>query len=353
MAKQTVNINNQPNWFLIGVFCTVVAVVFFQPFLAPIALAAVFASLFFPLYRRLSKHINNKIAAGLTMGTSILVVLIPIIFMLILALQQAFSLASTLSNIEYEPGAPLYETVQSIGQSVGTVLPPEAVESTQKTIKEFVTETLPYVITQLVKTLGAIVAAAPQLITSAIIYGFMFNIFLLYRKDIFDFFIAASPFSEKESGRYLQRASLIITASLKGQFIIAFTTGVTSALLLFLLDMQQYFLPMTILLTILGMVPLGGGIVMIPIALFAMASGNFWPGLWVFLIYTCVICNFDNFMRPRLIPKDAGMLQALAVVATFSGLYYFGIMGIVYGPLIVILLMTTAQIYLDHKQQAE
>ncbi len=295
---------------------------------------------------------KDKIAASLTMITSILIFLLPLLFIGVLAIQQAFNLAETVSNLKYEPGSSFYETVQTIGDSVGTILPAEAATGTETTIKEFIQQTIPFVVSQTIKVIAAIAASAPQLITSAIIYGFMFNIFLLYHRDIRNFVITASPFSEEDSGKYLQRASLIVTASLKGQFIISLVSAVSSALLLFILGLQPYFLPLVILFTILGMVPLGSGIVVVPISLFAMASGNFWPGFWVFMIYSLVICNFDNVMRPRLVPKEAGMIQALAIIATFSGIYYFGLMGIVYGPLVVILLMTTAQIYLDHKQPA-
>ncbi len=343
--------DSQPNWFYIGIFCIVVAFVFFQPFLAPIALSAVFAYLLFPMYNWLRKRMKDKVAASLTMVSSILIFLLPIIFIIVLAVQQAFNLAETVSNLEYKPGSSLYVSIHAVGDTVGTILPPDAADGAERSLREFIQQTIPFIISQSIKIIAAIAASAPQLITSAIIYGFTFNILLVYHKQIKHFLITASPFSEEDSGKYMYRAGLMVSASLKGQFIISFVTAVSSAFLLFLLGLQPYFLPLTILFTILGMVPLGSGIVVVPISLFAMVSGNFWPGLWVFLIYSFVICNFDNVMRPRLVPKDSGMIQALAIIATFSGIYYFGIMGIVYGPLIVIGLMTTAQIYLNHKQR--
>ena len=97
----------------------------------------------------------------------------------------------------------------------------------------------------------------------------MFTTFILHHESIKKFIHAASPFSKEENTDYFQKAGLIVTASLKGQFVIAFTTAVSSALLLFVLGFQPYFIPLTILFTILGMVPLGSGIVVIPIALFA------------------------------------------------------------------------------------
>ena len=98
------------------------------------------------------------------------------------------------------------------------------------------------------------------------------------------------------------------------------------------------------------MVPLGSGILMIPIIIVAMLMGQFWEGFWVLVIYLVVICNFDNFIRPKVIPKKANLLPALTTLSTFCGLYYFGILGIVYGPLIAVILITTIDVYTDYQK---
>lgn len=345
--------NTQPNWFLIGVFCVVIAFIFFMPFLAPIALSAVFASLLYPLFIFLSKHMNQRIAASLTMMTSILLFILPLLFISVLVIHQFTSLVASLSSAEYKPGAPLYEAAQTVGKGVDAIVSPEVAKEIQQNLHVFVSKTLPGLMNMSLQFILQIASSIPQLITDIIVYAFMFSTFLLHHKSIRNFIQAASPFSEDENADYFQKAGMIVTASLKGQFVIAFTTAVSSALLLFVLGFGPLFIPMTIVLTILGMVPLGSGIVVIPIALFNMLSGNFWPAFWVLLIYLLFICNIDTILRPHLIPKKAGMLPALTVLATFSGIFYFGLMGIVYGPLIVILLTTTAQIYLARQKDRQ
>jgi len=160
------------------------------------------------------------------------------------------------------------------------------------------------------------------------------------------------PFDDSSIEKYFEKSGLIVTASLKGQFVISIVTAITSTLLLCLFfGIWQYFVVIVIILTLLGMVPLGSGVVVIPIALIEMFTGNFWAGFWVLLIYLVVICNIDTVLRPHLIPKKANLIPAVTTLATFSGIYYFGIMGIIYGPLIVILLTTTIEIYTSDKRQ--
>ncbi len=98
------------------------------------------------------------------------------------------------------------------------------------------------------------------------------------------------------------------------------------------------------------MVPLGSGIIMIPLAYCRYADGAILGGFAVLVIYILVICNIDNFMRPHLIPKKAKLLPAVITLSTFCGLYYFGILGIVYGPLVAILLTTTLDAFLLRRQ---
>lgn len=151
---------------------------------------------------------------------------------------------------------------------------------------------------------------------------------------------------------YAEKSGLIVTASLKGQFVISIVTAITSTLLLCVfMGIWQYFIFFVIGLTLLGMVPLGSGIIVIPIAFVVMLTGDFWTGFWILLIYLVVICNIDSVLRPRLIPKKANLIPAITTLATFSGIYYFGILGVIYGPLIVVLLMTTAGIYASTRQQ--
>jgi predicted PurR-regulated permease PerM len=50
-------------------------------------------------------------------------------------------------------------------------------------------------------------------------------------------------------------------------------------------------------------------------------------------------------MRPRLVPKSARLDPALMILAVFSGIALFGFIGIVIGPIIMILITTTLQIY--------
>src|SRR5262249_4882590 len=74
--------------------------------------------------------------------------------------------------------------------------------------------------------------------------------------------------------------------------------------------------------------------------------GNIAGGVFVILWHLLVVTNIDNFLRPVLVPKDARLNSALMLLAVFAGLAMFGPWGIVIGPVLMILIVTTIDVYL-------
>jgi hypothetical protein len=93
-------------------------------------------------------------------------------------------------------------------------------------------------------------------------------------------------------------------------------------------------------------VPLGSGIVTIPFGIGMMFFGNIAGGLFVVLFHIFAITNIDNFLRPILVPKEARLDSALMLLSVFSGIAMFGFFGIIVGPVLMILIVTTISVYL-------
>jgi predicted PurR-regulated permease PerM len=66
----------------------------------------------------------------------------------------------------------------------------------------------------------------------------------------------------------------------------------------------------------------------------------------VILFHVIVVTNIDNFLRPILVPKQARLDAALMLLAVFAGIAMFGAWGIVIGPVLMIVIVTTISVYL-------
>jgi predicted PurR-regulated permease PerM len=74
--------------------------------------------------------------------------------------------------------------------------------------------------------------------------------------------------------------------------------------------------------------------------------GNIIGGAFVVLWHLVVVTNLDNFLRPILVPRDARLNPALMLLAVFAGIAMFGPWGIVIGPVLMIVIVTTIDVYL-------
>ena len=64
------------------------------------------------------------------------------------------------------------------------------------------------------------------------------------------------------------------------------------------------------------------------------------------VFHLIVVTSIDNVLRPFLVPKSAHLSPALMLLSVFAGLGMFGFWGIVLGPVLMIIIVTTISVYL-------
>jgi predicted PurR-regulated permease PerM len=157
------------------------------------------------------------------------------------------------------------------------------------------------------------------------------------------------PLGTKASNTYLQKMGATTTAMVRGQFVIAICQGFAEALILQIAGVDHLFFFMFFLFTLLSIIPLGSGIVAIPVGIVMLLTGNIWQGVFVLLGHFLIVTNIDNVLRPRLVPREVRLNSALTMLGVFAGLAMFGFLGIVIGPVIMILITTTVGMYLESR----
>jgi predicted PurR-regulated permease PerM len=81
-----------------------------------------------------------------------------------------------------------------------------------------------------------------------------------------------------------------------------------------------------------------------PIAGIYILSGQLWKGIILAIFQILVVGEIDGLLRAQLIPKDIRMSVFITFIAIFGGLALWGIWGLIYGPVIFILLLTTIEV---------
>lgn len=343
-------------WFIIAMLALVGAFIFLWPLLSIIAFAGVMAYCFLGPYRWLARRMKNGTAATVATILSVAVVVVPLTVILILSVVQCVQLINELAASSGSSADTLNSSTQQVVNTVNSAL--AGLNSGQpvlssESVTQFVRETLPGLLKAGTSIVIGFVGSIPILLTTVILYSFLVSAFLYNNEKIRETLKSLSPFEPGSSDHFLDRVGNMITGAIKGQFLMGAILGVSSASLMFIIGLGDYFFFFAIIFTLLSMVPLGTGIIVMPLAILAMVTGQFWQGFWVLFLYLVVVCNMDNVLRPKLIPKKARIEPVLIVLATFAGLFHFGFIGVIYGPVITVILLTTLELYSEYRNKSK
>ncbi len=331
---------------------TAIAIVFGAYFLRHYGLLIVFAGIvafmFNPIYQRLLKRGKKpSSAASITFLVTLVAMIIPITIVLIVTVYQIGGLVDSIKN--FSGGTNFTDLLNSIINQINRVLDSIGItyQLTLAEVQNALSEAIKNFGSSIAHSLTSTISSFASFFTIAIIYIYVFMSLLVNQDKLINTFHDINPLGKHISKLYAERTAVMTKAMARGQFIIAAVQGTTDAILLALAGLHSLFFFFVVLLTALSIIPLGGGIVAIPIGIGMILTGHIWQGALVIVGHILIVTNEDNIMRPKLVPKEARLDPALTLVSVFSGLAMFGFLGIVIGPVVMILIVTTIQVFME------
>ncbi|MDE3253999.1 MAG: AI-2E family transporter, partial [Bacteroidota bacterium] len=106
-----------------------------------------------------------------------------------------------------------------------------------------------------------------------------------------------------------------------------------------------------ILTGIASIIPIvGTGLIWIPIGIYLLAINQTWEGFFVLSWGLVVLSSMDNIVRFVLARQMANVHPVITVLGVIIGINYFGITGLVFGPLIISYFVILLQIYYTEYQ---
>ena len=330
---------------------TVIAILFAAYFLRRyfilIVVAAVVVYLFSPLYNRLTKRMGTGLSATLTLLAVFASVIVPVGLIGLLAVVQITEMVRSVAAwVEKTDLSTLGDkTLKFVNELLARVpfaditVTPEMLRKAMTTVAQKGGE---YLLHLLQGAAGGVVGG----ITAAILFIYVF-ISLLTNKDAVQRLIRQlNPLGEEVTDLYLAKMGAMVGGTVKGQFIIAVCQGVAGAISIYIAGFHDGFFIFAVILSALSVIPLGSGIISIPFGVGMILFGNVFGGIFVIAFHIIVVTNIDNFLRPILVPREARLDSALMLLSVFAGIGMFGAFGIVIGPVLMIVIVTTISVYL-------
>ncbi|MBT6690099.1 AI-2E family transporter [archaeon] len=304
-----------------------------KPIIMPIIFGLLFAYIFGPIYRFLNKIVKNQnIAAFIIIAGLILIVLIPTIYFVPAIVSQAFEISVMIQNLN------LTEVVQIFIK--GNIASTIAI-NLDNIIGQFFT-------TFLVQFKNLLLNL-PSLAFQFAVFLFTFYFATRDAENLGTYIRSLSPFSKPTETRLLQEFRGITNAIVFGQVLIGITQGLALGAGLFFLGVPNA-LVLTFMASLLSIIPiLGSWLIWLPTSIYLLVSGQTFAGVFLLLYGALFVSSIDNLLRPYLLSRRSTLPIALSLIGTIGGFLFFGIAGLVLGPLIIAYTLIIIEFYRQGK----
>lgn len=334
---------------LLGVFVIVLYLMYriLQPFLMPILLAVVLFTLLDPLNQTLLVRFGGRanlsaliVCLGLT-----LVLVVPLVLLTIALARQAGDLYVFLRDPDTVARLRAWADPQTnpriaqleswLPASVRTVdVWPRVSEQAQAVS---------------LGVLGGITAMVGTLFGFIVDYFIVFfGLFFLLRDSTYfaDAVRRISPLGAREELMFVATFRDVTNATVVGTLVTAAVQGFLSGLIYLILGVPNAVLWGT-LTGLTSLVPVvGTAAVWIPLGLYLAFTGAPYRALILLIFEVVVVGSVDNFLRPLLIEGRVKMHTLVVFFSILGGITYFGIFGMILGPLVFAIGLTFFEVYL-------
>jgi predicted PurR-regulated permease PerM len=318
-----------------------------HPFLGVIAIALVTFVMLKPLYNWFigRKRIKGRtrVATTLTLLSFILIILIPLFVIGFLLFAQASDLLDEIAaaGVEFS----LANMIETIEQFLEQIPALRDIEIDGEKLAMALLELAVWALSGLANLAVALGASLPSLFVGTIIFFIVIATLLPHSDDLEQRAQELSPLGINITQIYMLKASEMIVSVVKGVFLLAVIQGLIMGVFYWLAGVP-FVLFFTLLSMAFALLPVVGiSFIVLPMALIFFLTGNPTSAVLVLVGFYVFVNPTDLTLRPRLVSKEAYLNFTLMLLALFGGLAVGGLLGMIYGPVIMIMFMTTIDIY--------
>ncbi len=191
--------------------------------------------------------------------------------------------------------------------------------------------------------------------------GFIFHSFVMFFA-LFFFFVDGEeigtmikdsiPLRKKYRELIVEKFKKITSGVVYGQLLTSLIQGILAGIGFYIFDLGSPILfglitAFTSLFPFVGAIGvwLPATIVKIVYSISIDNAAGVWQGIGMIIYGSFIVSMVDNFIRPKFIGDKAKLHPILAFVGVLGGISVFGIIGLLLGPLIMALLVSTIDIY--------
>ncbi len=334
-------------WFFLALFLASAFMLgkLLWPFLSVIVMGAVVTSLFKPVYKFFNRKMSSDFSSLLTCILVFIILFLPTLLFVGLLSKEAFGL--------YQMGksAAISDQFRSLFEN-STVL-----EKANLLLANFDltinADHLNKAISELGKFVGLFLYQQASSIASNVLKFFVYFFFMLLviyylfidGDRLMAFIMDLSPLPNEQDEKLIQKFKDMAGAVIVGNGVGGLIQGSAGGIVFWIFGLKSAFM-WGVIMSLLAFIPIiGVGVVFIPTAAFLILKGRIAAGIFFVVYYMILTVGVDNLLKPRLVGQQVKMHTLLVFFSIIGGLKMFGIIGIIYGPLVITAFLTLTEIY--------
>jgi len=319
---------------VILILLIVLAIFLLRPLLLSIVAGIILAFIFAPIYKWSNKYIKSKNLLALLFSIClVLLIILPVIFLALPLLEQAIKIYLASEHVD-------------IISLIGRLFPILTASEIPIIIQSLFDSSISRMLNSLTNFLSIDNLVNYSLKSFVVLFTFFFA--LRDKEQIILYVKRLLPFSKETEKKLFERSRGITSSVIYGQVVVGILQGIIAGIGFFIFGVPNALF-FTLLASIAGILPiLGTALVWVPIAIFLLVGGNTFSAIGVVII-GLFASTIDNLIRPLIVSKKTKMHPAVVLIGMIGGLFLFGVLGLILGPLILAYLIIIVEIYKNQR----
>ncbi len=326
----------RPFLFFLILGSIIAILLLFRPFLIHIIIATVLVSVFYRWYEKLAIFLwGKKYLASFVMCLALLlIVIIPITNLIFYAGKRAL--------VAYDSVGGIISQADSLQQGFFDRV--DLSDANKEIVRNFIVDITKNISDWLISGTTAIVKGTSNFIVSLFMIFLTMFFFFVEGREMAKKLILWSPLPNKYDLEIIKKFRTVSQTALISVFVTAFAQGFLGGVGFLVIGWPFIFT--FIIMAFLSLIPyIGSSIFYIPVAIYLIASGQVWQGIFIIAWCWLVVSNMDEIIRAYIIKGRAEVNPIFIIFSIIGGISWFGFWGVIIGPLIVAITVTVLHIY--------
>lgn len=152
------------------------------------------------------------------------------------------------------------------------------------------------------------------------------------------------PLSRSQEDRLLNQIEQVSKSAVLGSFLTAIAQGIAGGIGMWIVGFPALF--WGTMFGFASFIPIvGTALIWIPTTIYLLISGDTNWAIFLAIWSMAVVGSIDNILRPLLMQGSAGMNTLMIFFSLLGGIQLFGLIGLIYGPLVFAIAIVLFNIY--------